>query len=128
MIPILIEAIKEQQIQIEELKAALGSDDALKGVIATTSNSDQVSSTLYQNVPNPFTEETTISFSLGESVESASLFIYDMNGKQVKSFDLSKRRHSQISILGGEMDPGIYVYSLVADGLLIGTKQMILTD
>lgn len=128
MIPILIEAIKEQQIQIEELKAAIGSGDALKGVIATTSSSDQVSSTLYQNVPNPFTEETTISFSLGESVGSASLFIYDMLGKQVKSFDLPERGHSQISILGGEMDAGIYVYSLVADGLLIGTKQMILTD
>lgn len=128
MIPILVEAIKEQQIQIEELQAEIGSGDALKGVAVTSSSPDPESSILFQNAPNPFTEETTISYSLNETVGSAMLFIYDMSGKQLSSYDLHDRGDSQINIIGGELDAGMYMYSLVVDGRLIGTKQMILTD
>jgi len=133
MIPVLVEAIKEQQTQIEELQAAIGSGEALKGASVTTTNPDLLSSetgtsSLYQNAPNPFTEETSISYSLGETVGSATLFIYDMSGKQLRSYNLYERGDSKITIIGGELDAGMYMYSLVADGLLIGTKQMLLTD
>lgn len=128
MIPILIEAIKEQQVQIEELQAAIGSGEALKGAAVNNTSPDPESSTLSQNAPNPFTEETTISYSLAEMVGSATLFIYDMSGKQLRSYNLHDRGDSQINIIGGELDAGMYMYSLVADGLLIGTKQMLLTD
>ena len=128
MIPILIEAIKEQQVQIEELQAAIGSGEALKGAAVNNTSPDPESSTLSQNAPNPFTEETTISYSLAEMVGSATLFIYDMSGKQLRSYNLHERGDSQINIIGGELDAGMYMYSLVADGLLIGTKQMLLTD
>jgi hypothetical protein len=128
LIPILVEAIKEQQVQIEELQAAIGSGDALKGAAVNTTSPDPESSILFQNAPNPFTEETTISYSLIESVGSATLFIYDMSGKQLRSYNLHDRGDSQINIIGGELDAGMYMYSLVVDGRLIGTKQMILTD
>jgi hypothetical protein len=133
MIPILVEAIKEQQEQIEELQAAIESGEVLKGAAVSTTNpdlqsSEAGSSTLYQNAPNPFTNETTISYSLGEMVGSATLFIYDMSGKQLRSYNLHERGDSQINIIGGELDAGMYMYSLVADGLLIGTEQMLLTD
>ncbi len=128
MIPILIEAIKEQQVQIEELQIAIGSDEALKGVAVTSPNPDPESSSLFQNAPNPFTEETSISYSLGETVGLATLFIYDMSGKQLRSYILHERGGAQINIIGGDLDAGMYMYSLVADGSLVGTKQMILTD
>jgi len=133
MIPILVEAIKEQQIQIEELQAAIGSDEVLKSAAINTSNSDPLSSdagisALFQNAPNPFSVETTISYSLVETVGSATLFIYDMSGKQLRSYNLHDRGASKINIIGGELDAGMYMYSLVADGFLVGTKQMLLTD
>ena len=128
MIPILVEAIKEQQLQIEEMQAAIGSGEALKGVAVNNTSPDPESSTLFQNAPNPFTEETTIYYSLAETVGSATLFIYDMSGKQLRSYNLHERGDSQINIIGGELDAGMYMYSLVADGNLIGTKQMLLTD
>jgi hypothetical protein len=133
LIPILVKAITEQQVQIEELQAAIESGETLKGAAAKTVSPDLQSSeadisTLHQNAPNPFTEETTISYSLGETVGSATLFIYDMSGKQLRSYILHERGGSQINIIGGEFDAGMYMYSLVADGALIGTKQMILTD
>jgi len=133
LIPILVKAITDQQIQIEELQSALGSIEALKGAAVNTSSSDPLSSdagtsALFQNAPNPFTEETSISYILVESVGSATLFIYDMSGKQLRSYILHERGDSKINIIGGELDAGMYMYSLVADGDLIGTKQMILTD
>lgn len=132
MIPILVEAIKEQQKQIEELQAAISSGEALKGTAVNTNTESQSSiagiSMLFQNAPNPFTNETTISFSLADEVKSATLFIYDMSGKQLMSYNLHERGDSQIYIVGGELDAGMYMYSLVVDGLLIGTKQMLLTE
>ncbi len=133
LIPILVKAITEQQIQIEELQAAIESGEALKGVAVTSTTPDPLSSeagtsALFQNAPNPFTEETTISYSLGETVGSATLFIYDMSGKQLRSYILHERGESKINIIGGELEAGMYMYSLVADGNLIGTKQMLLTD
>jgi len=128
MIPILVEAIKEQQVQIEELQTAIGSGEALKGAAVSSLSPDPESSTLFQNAPNPFTQETTIRYSLGETVGSATLFIYDMSGKQLRSYNLHGRGDSQINIIGGELEAGMYMYSLVADGSLIGTKQMVLTD
>jgi len=128
MIPILVEAIKEQQIQIEELQAAIGSDEVLKSAIVNSTDPVPETSHLNQNAPNPFTQETSITYSLDESVVAASLFIYDMSGKQLRSYDLYDRGDSQISIIGGELDAGMYIYSLVADGFLVGTKQMLLTD
>jgi len=133
LIPILVKAITEQQIQIEELQIAIESGETLKGAAVNTSSSDPLSSddatsALFQNAPNPFTEETSISYSLVENVGSATLFIYDMSGKQLRSYILHERGYSKINIIGGELDAGMYMYSLVADGQLIGTKQMILTD
>ena len=57
MIPILVEAIKEQQVQIEELQTAIESSDALKGAAVNSPDPAPESSTLFQNAPNPFTEE-----------------------------------------------------------------------
>ena len=133
LIPILVKAITEQQVKLEELQAAIESGEALKGAAINTISPDSQSSEagisfLYQNAPNPFTEETTVSFSLDEMVGAATLYIYDMSGKQLRSYILHERGDSKINIIGEELDAGMYMYSLVADGALIGTKQMILTD
>lgn len=133
LIPILVKAITEQQIQIEELQAAVGLGEALKGAAVTTSSADSQlpdpeSATLYQNSPNPFSEETKIKYYLGNGVELATVIIYDMSGKQLKSYELQQRNSGEITINGGELDTGMYMYTLIADGQVIGSKQMILTD
>ncbi|MDR1654211.1 MAG: hypothetical protein LBS01_11320 [Prevotellaceae bacterium] len=38
---------------------------------------------LYQNAPNPFSENTEIGFYLPQTVSKAILCIYDMNGRQL---------------------------------------------
>jgi hypothetical protein len=58
----------------------------------------------------------------------ASLYIYDMQGKQLKSIAIPGRENGQVIIYGSELQAGIYNYTLIADGQVVGTEQMILTD
>jgi hypothetical protein len=134
LIPVLVEAIKEQQAMITTLQeeiSLLNQEVEYKSSIVNPSNqenSEEYVSTLMQNQPNPFTEETTINYYLPESINSASLYIYDMTGKQLSNYDLHPMGEGAITISGGKLEAGLYMYSLVADGNLIGTKQMMLTD
>lgn len=134
MIPILIEAIKEQQLLIEELQSSiklLDSNSLLKAASISTSsddhNLDSYKTGLFQNSPNPFTEKTTIKYNLSADVKSATIYIYDMSGKQLRGFKLHHKGSGDITIHGGELDAGMYMYTLITDGRIIGTKQMILT-
>lgn len=130
----LVEAIQEQQAMIENLQSevqALNNDSNLKSASITTGldESEYISeNALEQNSPNPFTEETKIEYYLESNVETATIFIYDMSGKQLRGYELHHRRGGEITINGGELDAGMYMYTLIADGRVIGSKQMILTD
>jgi len=136
LIPLLIEATKEQQhlisqlsIQVELLQKELSSNELKKsGALGVDAEALSDSPVLYQNNPNPFSENTIIKYNLPEAIEKASIIVYDMNGKQIKSLTLSTRGESHVSIAAGEFDAGMYLYSLLADGQLIATKQMILID
>ena len=131
IIPILVEAVKDQQEIIESLQDQLNSiskEGAVKSTTGFTSETPEAKALneLFQNSPNPFSEATTIRYSLEEAISSAYINLYDMTGKQLKSFKL---HHSgEIDISGGELNPGMYMYTLIADGQVISSKQMILTD
>jgi hypothetical protein len=134
MIPILVEAMKEQQIQIEELQSSiiqLESSNVLKSASINTSSDESelnsIKTSLFQNIPNPFSEQTRIEYYLADGVKTATIFIYDMSGKQLKSYNLYHKNEGSITIQGGALNAGMYMYSLIADGKVIGTKQMILT-
>ncbi|MEN8250523.1 MAG: T9SS type A sorting domain-containing protein [Bacteroidota bacterium] len=132
-IPIMLEAIKEQQEEIEDLKQLIANTGSLKGTESITMSSsnldiDKQTTTLFQNAPNPFSKETKIKYYLEDQVGNAMIYIYDMNGKQLRSNELHLRGSGEITINGSELDAGMYMYTLIADGQLIDTKQMILTD
>ena len=46
----------------------------------------------------------------------------------MKSIRITGREQGQVTIQGSELRPGIYNYSLIADGEVIGIEKMILTD
>jgi hypothetical protein len=129
---LLVEAIKEQQIQIDALKKQVnGKDGTLKSASAETDIETMESIALAyldQNAPNPFSQTTQIGYYLPDAVKKAALFIYDMNGTQLKVFSISQKGKGSIIINGSELRPGMYLYSLIADGKEIDTKRMILTD
>jgi len=55
------------------------------------------------------------------------LYVYDLKGTQLKSYNLNKG-DCNVTIYGNELIAGIYLYSLVVDGKMVDTKQMILTE
>ena len=83
---------------------------------------------LEQNDPNPFTQTTVVRYTLPESVKSAFLYIYDLNGTQIDQKTLQDRGKSSVTLEAGSLAPGMYLYALVADGMVIDTKRMIITQ
>lgn len=131
MIPLLVESIKELKAEIAELQGGNNGGVVLMSRSLDNANSMEENSltipVLEQNNPNPFTENTVIGYTLPESVQTATLYIYDMNGTQVHQMTLTERGSSSVTVSGGELSAGMYLYSLIADGKVINTKRMILT-
>ena len=131
MIPYLLEAIKAQQTQIEDLKEQLNNGSGsteLKSYSLFEEESTETQASLSQNKPNPFSSETRIEMFVPKSVLNATLYIYDLQGKQVTSKTVVGRGATFETIHGSELQAGLYIYSLVTDGKLIGSKQMVLTE
>ncbi len=85
-------------------------------------------SILYQNKPNPFSEQSIIEFDILENSKSASLFIFDMQGALIKTFPIYHTGKGSIIINAYEFKAGMYLYSLIVDDKEIDTKKMILID
>ena len=99
-------------------------EDVTASVDATEASS--VSASLSQNTPNPFTEQTSIRFTLPDEAQNASICIFDMSGKMLRQIPVSPSMHS-ITIKGYELQAGMYIYSLLISGKEIQSKRMILS-
>jgi hypothetical protein len=121
LIPVLVQSIQELNQKIERLESPAN--------VTAANRPDAVrAAALFQNTPNPFSQSTQIKYYLPETTGTASLCIYDMQGKQLKQYPLTQRGEGSQPISGSELSPGIYLYALIADGTEIDVKRMILTE
>jgi hypothetical protein len=126
IIPVIVEAMKEQQVRIDNLEFEIRSlKSTSKNATIGTENGKVAS--LEQNVPNPFSENTSIAIFLPQSVSKAALYVYNMQGIQIKSFPVNERGNTLLAIEGNTLKAGMYLYTLIADGIEVDTKKMILT-
>ena len=133
LIPILVQSINELQARIDELEGNKQEENPAPALAAQTSGQEELEASLsdaklYQNAPNPWNSETIIRYNLPQSVASAMIYVYDMQGAQVKSVPASGRGESQVTLTARDLKAGMYIYALVADGKLIDSKKMILTQ
>ena len=126
MIPILVSAINDLQAQLDDFRGE-GQENAPKQVKAVESVPTEIVAALYQNKPNPFSDKTEIRYSLPSTVGQADIFVYDLQGQQIKRIALNERGEASVTIAGGELTAGMYIYSLIADGQEVATRRMILT-
>lgn len=130
MIPLLVQSINELNARLEAQENVGGAVVMSRAISGATSVEEATALTipmLKQNNPNPFTENTVIEYTLPETVQTANIYIYDMNGSQIEQIALTERGEASITVNGGQLSAGMYLYSLIADGKVIDTKRMILT-
>ena len=130
LIPILVQSINELRAELAEVKGDKQESEETLMQAPKQSGQGEITLTsakLYQNAPNPWSDETVIRYYLPQEVKQAVIYIYDMQGAQLKSIPAQGRGESQVSITGHDLKAGMYLYALVADGALIDSKQMILT-
>lgn len=82
---------------------------------------------LLQNQPNPFHQNTTIDYFIPESVKNAVLQITTVNGQLLYSHKIEGRGQGQTRIEASQLSAGAYFYTLILDGKVLDTKQMMLT-
>ncbi|MDR3339504.1 MAG: T9SS type A sorting domain-containing protein [Candidatus Symbiothrix sp.] len=70
-------------------------------------------------------EKTEIRYLLPAEVQSAEIYVFDMQGRQLKKLPANKS--GSIEIKGSDLQAGMYLYTLVVDGKQVDTKRMILT-
>jgi hypothetical protein len=146
MVPVLSEAIKEMNSTIQQKDSIISNLDArltaLEDLVAqccegtkilfdNTMNvrevelSDIPAIVLDQNQPNPFAENTSISYFIPDNVISAQIIFTDNKGRILKIVEITDRGKGMLKVYAQDLSSGIYSYSLVADGKTIDTKKMV---
>jgi PKD repeat protein len=86
-----------------------------------------VSYKLYQNVPNPFNQQTIIGFDLPEAMQ-AELVVFDQLGRAVKTFSGNYNRgYNRVELPRAALNAGVYYYTL-RTGNFVQTKSMIIVE
>lgn len=130
-IPLLVEAYKDLSNKVKEQEEIITTLAGQKGpsyMPASVNSIMDQKAQLKQNKPNPFNSSTTIECSLPESVASAFICVYDLQGSQVIRLDIHERGTVNTVIDASSLRPGMYIYSLIADGIEVDSKRMIITD
>lgn len=138
VIPILVNAVNELSGELAEVKAKNEQLEqqleapAVNRAPTQSSGMDQLfagkaAEVLAQNDPNPFNSDTRIAYSLPEGTQQAAIYIYDLQGKQVRQLPVADMGAGSVTLHGGDLQAGMYIYSLIADGHELASKKMILT-
>ena len=126
LIPVLIEALKEQKAHIQKLESKVNQLENNTIQNQEDSPENQITPILHQNEPNPFDQSTVIKMYLPESVEQASLYIYTMQGQALKHIRVNERGNTQIEVTKNTLSAGMYLYALIVDNQEVDVKRMIL--
>jgi len=132
----LSELLSEQQSQIAELNTqveTLTQELAdLKELVSTLVTSSDVSavtksSSIDQNIPNPFTTTTVIPYNISSSAKSASIGFYTQTGQLIETVQINERGRGKYTFIPGKSSQ-IYLYTLYVDGVKVETKKMIYSE
>ncbi|HVX27029.1 MAG TPA: tail fiber domain-containing protein [Parafilimonas sp.] len=117
-------AINNLQQQINELKIMIESSN--QSNISKSQPVSVSSGSLAQNTPNPFSNSTTISYSLPQKYSSARIVVTDISGNKLKQINLEAKGKGSVQVDASTLASGAYQYSLYVNDKLIETKQMVL--
>ncbi len=136
VIPLLVNAVQYQQKTIDDMKSEVESltselnkcCEKNSSANAIPSGGENSSHILYQNKPNPFTEQTIIAYDIKSEIASASIMIFDMQGALYKTYPINKSGKGEVTIEANGLKAGMYLYSLIVNKNEVDTKRMILNN
>lgn len=144
LIPYLVSAIQSQQKTIDSLRTQMTaltssvssccSSSAVRATTPAEQNqlsvnlSDKDIIVLNQNVPNPFAEQTTITYNVPEKYGYAQMIFSTIDGRILKTVDITKKGKGTITVFGSDLSSGLYTYSLIVDGKTFDTKKMVKSE
>lgn len=127
------EHIRQLENRLERIEKIL--EQPLISHTSTTGSSQNVqqalnldSPTLEQNTPNPFDTTTKIRYYIPKGYQKATLQISNNWGQIVQITDLNKEGSGEVNVQFDQLSQGNYFYSLVLDGQIFSTKQMVLNN
>jgi len=123
-----LKTILERLTKLEnEVKASKTESALLKSQLAqmdvVLSKTNTV--VLNQNVPNPFSESTVITYSIPKIFGKAQIIFSTITGEVIKTVDIKSAGKGQVNVFANDISSGIYTYTLVIDGNHVETKKMI---
>jgi hypothetical protein len=121
------EKIDGLQKQVDELKRIILSDIQSASSAKSSTNVMLTDASLEQNIPNPFSKTTTITYTLPQKFTNAQIAITDKNGKTLKQVNISGSGKGTLHVDAAALSAGAYNYSLIIDGKLLSSRQMVLT-
>ena len=143
IIPYLIQAAKEQQYKIDSLtyrdslnnlrlndleqrlNSCCNGGSGLRKSNPSISIEQSNGIILNQNDPNPFSEETRISFNIPEGIKEAKIIFFDNTSRILQTLNISSRGDGELNVYASNLSSGIYNYTLIADGKVIDTRKMV---
>ncbi len=133
IIPVLTQAIKEQQEKIKKLEekvAVMEGINKQQGTLEGSTEPQKVeinkTAMLMQNNPNPLSDVTFIDYYLPATTVSAFIKVTDNNGRLIQAFPIEKTGYGQLELNCLNMATGTYYYSLIVDNNVIATKTMLI--
>jgi hypothetical protein len=116
--------IEDLQNQVQELRSLLSTRLALSSNELNHLNNESAA-WLGDVHPNPASNSTTIDYSLPAGAGVAVCQVYSLSGSQVAAVALpATPGKSQVSLNTSQLAAGMYIYALVVDGKVLGTKQL----
>ncbi len=153
IIPILIQAIKTQQTQIDNLTTIInnccnaqqappqnkdggnnngnggsGNDKKLENgnIHAIELSNATGSAIIYQNQPNPFNSGgTKIRYFVPDNTNNPQIVFFDEFGGKLSTFNILETGMGELDVTASNLSSGVYSYSLIINGKVIDTKKMI---
>lgn len=122
IIPVLVEAIKQQQDQITALQDQINTNfQRQNNELITLQNTKIISVS-----PNPSSDVISVSMNIESEVTEAKLVVYDLKGAVINSLTIKDRGYDiSKSFQKDNFGTGTYIVTLVVNGKSIDSKKFI---
>jgi hypothetical protein len=144
LIPVLIEGIKEQQKEMEQLTEVVNQQQEqiaelqsmVRQLITGDPQQPATNSLMYtlkpparldQNQPNPSRQNTSIKYFVPDGVGKAQVLITAVGGERLDTLEIAAPGEGEMLIQTGSYPAGTYYYSLIIDGQVVDTRIMVLS-